>query len=236
MNKRAIEAKGDDAKRELFIRDMEKTILKHASKASGRFITTSDDEWSIALIAFNKAIDTYSPDKGDYAGYSKVLIERALIDHHRSQSKHESEVLYSTDMLEGEEYSAVTDALSRESMAEEEKRLVRTGMQDEIEEVNGMLKKYGFSFYDVAGCSPKSGKTREECRRVIAYIIEDDEILRSVTDNGKIPITKLTKKIKVSPFLLDRHRKYLVMAVVILNGEYPMLAEYLRDIRKETDS
>ena len=53
---------------------------------------------------------------------------------------------------------------------------------------------------------------------------------------GAMDKEKLTKKIKVSPFLLDRHRKYLVMAVVILNGEYPMLAEYLRDIRKETDS
>lgn len=233
MNQKAIEARTDGLKRELFIKDTEKTILKHASRTCGRFITKSDDEWSIALLAFNKAIDTYSPDKGDYAGYSKVLIERALIDYHRSEKKYESDVLYSTDMLEGEEYNAVSDALSKESISSEEKRQVRVGIQDEIEEVNNILKKYGYTFYDVAACSPKTDKTREECGKAIAYILYDSKMLDSVINNGKIPITQLGRKTSVSPFMLDRHRKYLIMAVVILNGDYPMLSEYLRYIRKD---
>ena len=48
MNERALQAKSDGSKREEFIRDNEQTILRIASKATGRYITRSDDEWSVA--------------------------------------------------------------------------------------------------------------------------------------------------------------------------------------------
>ena len=57
MNERAITAKTDAEKREIFIRDNERTILKIASASCSKYITRSDDEWSVALLAFNKAID-----------------------------------------------------------------------------------------------------------------------------------------------------------------------------------
>ncbi len=74
MNNQAVAAKSSEVKREIFIKDMERTILKIASRMTGRFITKSDDEWSIALFAFNKAIDTYSEDKGDYMALSLIHI------------------------------------------------------------------------------------------------------------------------------------------------------------------
>ena len=68
MNERAMSAKTNVEKREIFIRDNEQTILKFASAACGKYITRSDDEWSVALLAFNKAIDTYLWKEGDVIG------------------------------------------------------------------------------------------------------------------------------------------------------------------------
>ena len=79
MNDMAVAAATNRQLRENFIRDNEQTILRIASKVSGKYITRSDDEWSVALLAFNKAIDTYSPDRGDFGGYAAVLIKRALV-------------------------------------------------------------------------------------------------------------------------------------------------------------
>lgn len=232
MNTRAEAAKTNEMQRESFIRDMEKTILRIASKACGRFVTKSDDEWSIALFAFNKAIDSYSGEKGDYAAYSKVLIDRALIDYRRSEKRYDAEVLYSPEVLEGEDYGAVYEALSRESAEKEEKKAAGSNIKGEIDEINDGLRKYGFSFYDVAKYSPKTDKTKEECGKAISYILSNEELKKSVIGAGKVPIKPINAATGVSSFLMDRHRKYIIMAVVILNGDYPMLADYLKYIKR----
>ena len=234
MNNRAVAAKTNEVKREIFIKDMERTILRFASGITGRFITKSDDEWSIALFAFNKAIDSYSEEKGDYVPYSKMLIDRALIDYKRSESRHSAEVLYDPEVLEGEEAGTIYETLMRESAAQEERSVVNTDLKDEIEEINERLRKYGFSFFDVTGSSPKSMKTRAECGRVMAYILDDAKLLESVTKTGKLPIKEICSGLGLSRFMIDRHRKYIVTGVIILNGEYPLLADYLRYVRKGT--
>lgn len=85
MNQKATAARNNERLRENFIKDNEQTILRIASRVSGKFITRSDDEWSVALLAFNKAIDIYSEQKGDFLAYARLLIKRDLIDHYRSE-------------------------------------------------------------------------------------------------------------------------------------------------------
>lgn len=232
MNNQAVAAKSSEVKREIFIKDMERTILKIASKMTGRFITKSDDEWSIALFAFNKAIDTYSEDKGDYMAYSKVLINNALIDYKRSESRHNAEVLYDPEVLEGEDSGPIYEILTRESTVQEEKQLVNTDLKDEIEEINARLRTYGFSFFDIAGASPKSSKTRTECGRAILHIADNKELLVDVLESGKLPLKQMCGELGISRFMMDRHRKYILAGVIILSGEYPLISDYLKYIRK----
>ena len=47
--------------------------------------------------------------------------------------------------------------------------------------------------------------------------------------------TELAKKAGVHKKILERHRKYIIAAAEILNGEYPLLAEYMNYIRKALD-
>ena len=240
MNNQAVAAKTSEIMRETFIKDMERTILRFASGITGRFITKSDDEWSIALFAFNKAIDSYSEDKGDYMAYSKLLIDRALIDYRRSESRHSAEILYDPEILEGEDSGPIYEKLLRESSVHEEKQLVNTDLKDEIEDINENLRKYGFSFFDVAGSSPKSVKMRSECGKVMFEIVNDREMKASVLKTGKLPLKQLCSKLAISRFMLDRHRKYILTGVIILSGEYPLIESYLQytrnEIRKELRS
>ena len=237
MNERALQAKSDGSKREEFIRDNEQTILRIASKATGRYITRSDDEWSVALSAFNKAIDSFEPDKGDFAGFAKVVIDRAIIDHLRSLKKYEAEVSYSPELLTGEgdyeEHAEVLKAVSRESSETDERNKTNLSLKEEIIEINEKLRKYGFTFRDLKGCSPKAGKTKRECAKAITYILDNKEVLASVLEAGRMPAKEIEKQLKISLKLLDRYRRYIIMAVVILNGEYPLLADYLQYIRKD---
>ncbi len=236
MNQRAEAARYDDRLRENFIRDNEQTILKIASRVSGKYISKSDDEWSVALCAFNKAIDSFSEEKGDFAAYAGVLIKRSLVDHYRSQKRFDREIPASHEIMneEDDDYnSSIAGALAKESITGNEKRESRSNLRDEILEVNEILKGYGFSFKDLKECSPKAGKTKKECARAISYVLDHEEALESVIEYRRLPIKDITTGTQVKTKLLDRYRRYIIMAVVILNGEYPLLADYLQYVRKE---
>ncbi len=99
INALALAAKTDEPQREAFIRSYENLILKTASRASFRFVTKSDDEWSVALCAFSDAIDRYRPDQGSFLPFSQMLIKRALIDYHRSAARHLTEISTSPFVL-----------------------------------------------------------------------------------------------------------------------------------------
>lgn len=239
MNQRAQAAGHDDRLRENFIRDNEQTILKIASKVSGKYISKSDDEWSVALYAFNKAIDSYSEDKGDFLPYAGVLIKRSMIDHYRSQKRFDREIPASREIMseEGEDdyNTSIATALARDSIAGNEKNEDRRSLREEIIEVDEILKGYGFSFKDLKDCSPKAGKTKKECARAIAHVLDNKEAFDSVIEYRRLPIKDIVTATQVKTKLLDRYRRYIIMAVVILNGEYPLLADYLQYVRKEGD-
>lgn len=77
LNERAVQAATDNRIREELIAEQEQTILRSACNATHRYITKSDDEWSIALYAFSKAIDVYSTEKGDFLPFAQMLMKRA---------------------------------------------------------------------------------------------------------------------------------------------------------------
>ncbi len=238
INDQALLAASDREYKEKFIAQSKDLIIRIASKACGRYITISDDEWSVALYAYNKGIDTYSVDKGDFVPYAGVVIKRALIDYYRSEKKHESEIPYSPEDMSGE--GDVSEdgtnpafyAVVRESADADIKERRSLDIKEEIEEVNERLKAYGFSFYDIADCSPVASKTKKMCGKVIAQILDNREMTEAIERSGRLSALRLHKELGVSVKLLDRYRRYIVMAVIILNGEYPLLADYLQYVKK----
>ena len=71
---------GDEALRSQFIKKHTNYILSIANKIKGRYIQIeNDEEYPIALDAFNRAIDCYDPDKGaSFLTFAGMLIRRAI--------------------------------------------------------------------------------------------------------------------------------------------------------------
>lgn len=204
-----------------------------ASKVSGHYITKSDDEWAIALTAFVQAVKEYDLNKGNFISFAKLVVQRRLIDYIRQQMKYKPEVTVNPitfDMdSEEEDDDKVRYAITKKSM--------ETGGKDslvlEINTVNENLKEYGFSFFDLTKCSPKAAKTKSACARVIQFCVQDPMIITVLKNTKLLPVKILEKNTKVPRKIIERHRKYIIAAIVILSGEYLELAEYLRYIREE---
>lgn len=221
-------AKQDGAAKEKLISDNEKYILSCASRFTKRFISKSDDEWSIALMAFNVAIDTYQPDKGNFASYARLLIDRRLTDYVRTHVKYHNEINTEPYVFEGRVDEDSDKAGLQANIMRNTATTDENPLKDEIIALTGELIKLDISFMELAEVSPKAAKTKLSCKEVISYIMSMPEMVDMVRDTGRLAVKAITENLNVPPKILERHRKYIIAAVVIAAGDYPLMAEYIK--------
>jgi len=233
VNASALRAAKDERAREKLIQECEEVILRTASTVSRRYVSKSDDEWALALCAFSHAIDVYDETKGDFLPFAQMLIRRELVDAYRCDARRAPEMSVAPHVLDGsaepdEEEAEVTLAVARSSMEAAERSL-----HDEIVAANDMLADYGFRFFDLTECSPRQEKTRQECAAAIRGLLRDPPLLvELLRKNRKLPSSELRRLSGVSGKILDRYRKYIIMAALILSDDYPQLAEYLKFVKE----
>ena len=235
--KSALRAQADREFRETFIAENTDFIKSAAAKTLHHFVTEHDDEWSVALIAFNEAIDSYIEERGEFSTFAGVVINRRLTDELRKVYRTGNEIPTSFDTMEGrvqeDETSFQTEV--RSAVAKEAEDRFNSGAhsaKDEIEAVQKILQKYGFSFFDLADCSPKAAKTKVECAKAVGVLLTNEELFREMQRTRSLPLREIIAISGVKRKTIDRHRRYIIAAAEILNGEYPLLAAYMDYIRK----
>lgn len=97
-----VAAKDNETLRNNFISVNNNFILGTACKAAGHFVTESDDEYSVALIAFNEAIDSYDEEKGNFHSFAALVIRRRIYDYIRSADRFSGEILVEPSVMGGE--------------------------------------------------------------------------------------------------------------------------------------
>ncbi len=228
----SLEEAVSEKEKERFIQEHEQTILRMASASCHRYITKSDDEWSVALYAFSRAIDLYAAAKGEFFSFAKLLIKRDLIDYFRANKKAESEITVAPHVLEGNgEPEEDTEGVYL-SMVKASRQAVDNSLQEEIMAANEMLEDYGFRFFDLTECSPKQDRTKNECAKAIRWMLQNEELKQELKHTKKLPIKAISSGSSVSRKILDKYRKYLIMAILILDGDYPHIAEYLKFVKE----
>ena len=236
INQLALSAAGDEDRREELILSQEQTILRTASATCRRFVSRSDDEFSVALCAFSRAVDVYDEEKGDFLPFAQMLIRRDLIDFFRSQKNTLREISVAPHVLEGDGEPEEDPAGAYLAVVKSSWETSDHSLRDEIVAANEMLQNYGFRFFDLTECSPQQDKTRKECALAIRFMLTDSALFSALKKSRKLPIKALSAASGVSRKTLDRYRKYIIMAVLILDGDYPQLAEYLKFVREEAIS
>lgn len=236
----AVKAKEDPEYRNEFI-DRNRTFIRvTAAKAIHHFVSEHDDEWSVAMMAFNEAIEKYTPDRGKFSAFAEMVISNRLKDQLRREYRYKAEVPFEPAALEGgSRETEVPDPVT----VEIQKKLEREAMnepaddtaqaREEIEAVQKLLSRYGFSFFDLTSCSPKAEKTKTECAKAVAALLTDETLFERMRSSGTLPAEGIIQASGVKKKILERHRKYIIAAAEILHGEYPLLAGYMHYIRKQ---
>lgn len=216
IDARAVQAQTDEACLEGLIKDCETYIKGTVSRITGDYISKSDDRWSIALSAFHEAVTSYDYDRGSFFSYAQTVIRHRIYDYERKQMR---ESAVSVDPADLREMGGATAG-------------VKDDVIWEIEAVKSTLEQYKIKLFDLASASPKAEKTKEACAKAIRFLSANPILISEMKKSKMLPIRIIEKNTGVTPKILDRHRKYIIAGIIILNGDYPILSEYFRHIRE----
>ncbi|WP_246042276.1 RNA polymerase sigma-I factor [Cohnella pontilimi] len=225
----AIQA-GDEAQREAFIVQYRPFITKTASRVCRRFIDPErDDEFSVALAAFNEAINRFTPNAGSsFIGFADTVISRRLIDYRRQEMRHAQSIPYSSftdDEDNGQGYlnrmeNAAAVEVYEQSREAEDRRA-------EIAALSERLADFGIRFTDLVDHSPRHRDSRLVLLRIGTRLGQTPELWQMLTEKRQLPVKELCIIEGVSRKTVERHRKYLIAVSLIAAGPYPCLRQYI---------
>lgn len=201
-------------------------IKSSAKKVTGRYVNNNDDVMSIALIAFNEAVDSFDYEKGKFLTFADNVIRRRVIDYLRSESRNKSVPFSDIKTDEDDEKDVVDDIPDTKS------DFSNDPLKLEVESLDDVLNAYDISFEDLVKVSPKSKKTKKSCAEAVYFSINDKETLDFISFNKKLPLNKINESCGVPRKTLERHRKYILAVIEILIGDYPYLSQYVEDIKR----
>lgn len=203
---------GDLEARNFFIEENKKFIHRYACIICKKYLSwENDDELSVALMAFNYAIDSFK--SGDFRAYSKIVIKNKLIDYFRKASKNEIPV----------DDEIIANAIEYQQPYDE-----NLDRASQIIIFKDTIKEFGISINDLLNCSPKHKDTRKKLMNLAFDISKQREMSQYIMKNKMLPTKDIISKSGVSRKFIDEWRKYIIALVIIFyDNRLDSIKEYI---------
>ena len=217
LNERARQAREDPAQLDELIRAQRPLMI-----AAVRFHMHSvrDEYLQIAEDAVREAVAAYRPERGAFLPLCRRIIRLRLIDERRRlrldreipMADFGDEAQYAIDQ-------AASVSAHRAHSREQERR-------EEIQAYAQALQQLGITLRQVQQACPRHQSTRSLCQQAVRLIHGDPELARR-TLMRRLPIAALCTAFDTGDKIWERHRRYLIAAVLATDGNYPHIAGYI---------
>lgn len=211
----------DEYLRNRFIEKYKPFLAKYASQVCHRYLQYGEsDELSIALIAFNESIDRFD-GSSSFFEFSKKVVKSRLYDYMNSKSYRESHHIISFEDDIGQYY------LNRQSMDSYHIESRQDYLKEEIEQLQKVLKYYQITIVDVYESRPKHLISRQHIHHIISCMLKHPQLISKIIDTGQLPMKSILEICKTTRKRIEPYRKYIVAVIVIYEGQFELLQEYL---------
>jgi len=220
LDEKIIEIKNnnDEDKRNKIIDQYTPFIIKATSDILNRYIEVeNDEEFMVALEAFNEAINRYKADKGSFLTFAKVVMRSRIMDYLKGKK------------IDVDEEKDVNEKESNESIEDQ------VSLSFEIRRYKKILKAYGLSFDDLTENNPTHKETRCRCFLIAKKVSEDEALVQWIKDKKRLPITKLSRKLKASKPMVKYSKDYILSLILVYINELDELKEYINYIGGDCD-
>lgn len=214
--------------REDFINECKPFIAKTTMNLCKRPLDwESSDELSIALIAFNSAIDSYDPEKRvPFLPYAKVVIQNRLKDYFRKTARLQTECPLDTESEDGK---IISPAEIQAAWDDYRDRTIEDERQEEIAEYEKLLSEYGIDFFALAEASPRHRDSRQTLFETAKYIAENPDMMQHLLAKKQLPISELVLRRGINRKTLERGRKFIIATTLVLYfaSDFPYIRDYI---------
>ncbi|MHB1628082.1 MAG: RNA polymerase sigma-I factor [Bacilli bacterium] len=219
-------AAGDAEARERLLKSYLPFVERVASGVCGRAVARTDDEFQIALVALNEAIDAYKTDRGAFISFAETVMRRRLIDSFRVNSRVRELPFASFEEEddEGNVQNTVEASSALEAYARDQEVSDRA---EEIARYAVELGVYGLRFQDLVEISPKHVDARRNAIDAAKTVVSDPELRSLFLKSRSLPLKQLQGRVQVSRKTLERQRSYIVAVIVLLLGDYALLHSFI---------
>lgn len=190
-------------------------VLKVTTQICGRYLNwEQDDELSIALIAFNEAIDAYNPNGNmSFLRFSQGVIHRRLVDFFRKEGKQRRFYSVTFDPKSNKEIEVIDQSSAWEHYRARDQQ---ESLSEAVAAFKVILGAYGMTVSDLLKACPKHRDTRENLMDVARTMSLHDDLLNYLKKNKQVPVKELSLVTGVSRRVLENGRKFLIAICLIL--------------------
>ena len=223
-----IAQKGDARVRENLIADSIPWIRKVVRKHTFMISVENTDEFSIALDAFNTAIDRFSTDKQiPFRTYASIIIRNRLIDWNRQRSAVHREQSFS-DMAVGPipYEDRLEDPSSGIAFADIES-------EDSMIEVEYRLSLFGLSLDGLIDHFPKQRPTLLFCVKAARSLSDDRELFEKTMTARRLPASEIARRMGESAKRVDKYRSCILLLAILLQSDLFLIRSYVAILEKE---
>jgi RNA polymerase sigma factor len=220
---------GDEALRNDVLQRYQPYAARTAARFCKRYIhPETDDEFSVALSAFNEAINAFDEQAGrSFLSFAETVIRRRLTDFVRKEQRHAPHIPQSAFLMEDDEGETFDPIDVGASVERYKQDLENAERRLEIESLNRELSEFGISFSDLVEGSPKHEDTRKSFISIGVLISRDADLSNYLRNKKSLPLKDLTERVDVSRKTLERARKYVITVALIHLGNYPHLQSFV---------
>lgn len=216
---------GDWFLREVFIRDYTPFIIKTVARITGKYVDLENsEEYSIALMAFDEAIDCFDIGKNrSFLGFSDLVINRRIIDFLRKNRKDKN--VFPFTYFEHE----LNEDFKEQYMFEDSRgRLDNIEIKEEIIFFKDELAAFGITLENLAKSIPKHKDSKRQCIKIAKLIANNTEMYKKLKKSKKVPMTDLMKLVDVHHVTIERNRKFIIAVSLIINSGLDVIKSYLQ--------
>lgn len=217
-------AKSDSLAADELVRQYLPFIRAETARQLRRAPRDSDDELSIAMMAFHESVLAYDRGRGAFLRFAATAIRNRIIDFQRSELRHRGQLsLHDTDGEDDRELAERLD-VGTDPIAE---HTDRTAAREELIHFSLELSRFGLSLTDIADNCPKQDRTLAACHRALRHARENPQLLQQAVATGKLPITALAAGANVERKTLERHRKYMMAVLLAYTNGFDVIRGHL---------
>lgn len=218
----------DDDLRNEFILDGFPFVKGVVFRLTRDFNAEKSDDFSIALQAFNRAINRFDTEKGiPFEPYARIIIRNAVLNHIRSEKRaHRPILMTDTQNDQGEE---VMWNMAGDDGSEIQRDLE---FEEAMAETESKLQLFGLTLKQISERIPRHADTRRLCVMLARLLIRskmDGEMMKT----KKLPVKTLSMTSGVPIKTIERHRAAILYYEAILSCGPESVRYYAKAFEEE---